>query len=434
MPLKPPLKDVLYDWNPWWTNKDKIKNLTGKKREDYINMLTSLIKRKEILCLTGVRRCGKTTVMYQLIEHLLNTYEQTDIVYINFDDERLVPLLKDGTILEDMYKTYLEATGKTKPLFVFFDEIQNIKGWEKWMKRYYDTKNIKFIVTGSSSTLSQPELSALLTGRNISIKISPLSFKEFLEFRNIKTPNLSKMDFEQAYYSLKDKEGVYIHHFEDYLEIGGFPEAVLEKDEQRRKILLQQYFKDILFRDIIARYPVKNEELLEKMVTYLMENISNLLSHRRISNATGTTVDTVKRYLNYVEKSLLISKITVFTYSTTEQLIGVKPIKIYAADTGMRNQVSMRFSKDTGRLAENAALIHLLSHYDRIHYWRNKGEVDFVVDNKICMQVCYGEKPDREIKNLREFNNRFSKIILTRDEFKEGKIPMIPLWLFCLRS
>lgn len=435
MPLEAPLKDILYDWNPWWTNKNKIKELSGKKRGRYINMLTSLTGRKEIMCLTGVRRSGKTTIMYQLIDSLLKHYEPMEIFYMNFDDERLVPLLGDATVLEEVYKTYLQTTGKTKPSFVFFDEIQNIKGWEKWIKRYYDIKNIKFIVTGSSSTLSQPELSTLLTGRNISIKIFPLSFKEFLEFRNIKIPDLSSMDFERAYYSLKDNEGVYIHHFDEYLEIGGFPESVLEKDEQKRKILLQQYFKDILFRDIIARCPVKDAGLLERLVTYLMENIANLLSYRKISDATGTTVDTVKRYLNYVENSLLLSKSTWFTYSTKELLREVKPVKIYAVDTGMRNRVSFRFSEDLGRLAENTAFAHLSRYYMQIYYWRNRGEVDFVIpDIKMCIQVSYGKIKDREMKSLNEFDDKFKKIMLTRDYFESGKITKIPLWLFCLKS
>lgn len=435
MPLDVPLKEILYDWNPWWTNKNKIEEMTGIKREDYKKTLQSVIKRKEILCLTGVRRSGKTTLMYQLISSLLQQHDPIKILYMNFDDERLVPFIQDTRILEDVYKTYLQATGEIKPLFVFFDEIQNVKGWEKWLKRYYDTKNIKFIVTGSSSSLSQPELSTLLTGRNISITVFPLSFREFLEFRGMKTPDLSNSGFEDAYYALRDKEDLYIHHMDDYLEIGGFPEAVLEKDKQRRKILLQQYFKDILFRDILTRHPIKDEALLERFVVYMMENISNLLSYRKISKATGTTVDTAQRYLGYVENSLLMKKSTCFTYSTKERLRETKPVKVYAVDSGMRNQISFRFSKDSGRLAENTAFTHLNRYYSRVWYWQNKKEIDFVIDEKkMCIQACYGEIREREIEGLQEFNKKFKKIMLTRDSFEIGEITKIPLWLFCLEA
>ena len=167
--------ELLNNWNPWWTSKEVPNILKGRTRS--INhLIFKVLKEKEVIALTGIRRCGKTTIMYQMIEVLLKSFNESQILYINLDDE----LLKKES-LETIYTTYKQYKNPELPSFIFLDEIQNIDEWERFIKKYYDlNEKVKFVVSGSSASLLKGEFSTLLTGRNITFTIMPLSFREFV--------------------------------------------------------------------------------------------------------------------------------------------------------------------------------------------------------------------------------------------------------------
>ena len=381
---------------------------------------------EEIIALKGVRRSGKSTLIYQVIDNLLNKVEPKNILYFNFDE----PLNEKSTnTIELIFKTFLEINNPRGRKYLFFDEIQNIREWEKWVKKYYDIhgSEIKFIVTGSNTTMLSDKLSKLLTGRMLTNDIFPLSFNEYLKFNNCEIKDIALQKEEIK------------HYFNKYLTDGGFPETVLEKDSEINTIRLKEYFDSILLRDVVSAQNIRDSAKLIELSHYLMTNISSLFSYNKISNATGINIHSLQEYMHYLENAYLIFQIRFFSYSVKDSIIIQKPRKVYCIDNGLRNAASFMFSKDEGRLAENLVFIELKRRGKEIYYWKGKGEVDFVIKNKdnslTAINVSYTNKiNEREIKSLMDFKKEFrakvkEMIILSRDiEKKEQGLNFIPLW------
>jgi len=424
------MKEILKRWNPWWVYDKVSKNKKGIKRKELNNIL-KILKTKEIIALTGVRRSGKSTLIYQVIDNLLSKINSKNILYFNFDE----PLKnKNINLIETVFNTFLELNNPKGRKYIFFDEIQNIPEWEKWLKKYYDLygDKIKFLITGSNSTLLSDNLSKLLTGRLLTKKIFPLSFSEFLEFNNINVTDLTLQKEEIK------------HHFSRYLNDGGFPEVVLEKDSEINNQRLKEYFDGILLRDIIKYQNIREIAKFTELVNYAMTNISSVFSYNKISKITNINIHTLKEYFHFLENAYLIFELKYFSYSVKESSLIQKPRKIYCIDNGLRNAVSFQFSKDEGKLAENLVFIELKRKGHDIYYWKDKKEVDFILKNKdqslTTINVSYTNKiHEREIKALLNFKKEFKKtkksIILTKDlEKKEHNIYFIPLWKWLLKS
>ncbi|MBT5023439.1 ATP-binding protein [Candidatus Woesearchaeota archaeon] len=414
----------LENWNPWWNTNKVPEILKGIERE-IDPLIFKTLNEKEIIILTGIRRSGKTTIMYQMIEQLLKEHETSQIIYLNLDDEKL----KIKT-LEEIYDLYRQEKNPNKKAFIFLDEIQNKKEWEKFLKKYYDMRaNVKFIISGSSASLLKQEYSTLLTGRNFTFKITPLTFKEYLKFSDIA---INKIDS-------KNKNQI-IHKLNQFLEIGGFPEAFF-KEEELKKILLKEYFDDIIYKDIISRHNI-NAKKINDLATYLLTNITSPFTIRKLRNYTGLSIDSIKEYISYLEDSFMLKIITHFSYSLKEK--DRLPKKPYCVDNGIRNVASFRFSKDFGRLAENLVWIELNRREKDIYYWKEKGEVDFVIKNKdnslVAINVSYtNEINERETNALIEFKKKFNKtnelILITKDTEKTNdSIKYIPLWKWLLEE
>ncbi|VVB81991.1 Uncharacterised protein [uncultured archaeon] len=283
------------------------------------------------------------------------------------------------------------------------------------------------MISGSSASLLKQEYSSLLTGRNLTFKIFPLSFKEYLDFLKIDYPSINTL--------VKNK---IIHALRDFFETGGFPE-VFFKEKEIKHLLLKEYFDDIIYKDIVSRHNV-NAKKISDLAVYLLANISNPFTIRKIRNFTGLSIDSIKDYISYLEEAFLIETINYFSYSIKESM--QRPKKSYALDSGIRNIASFAFSKDEGRLAENLAFIELRRQEKEVYYWKGQGEVDFVIKNKdnllTAINVSYTDKIDeREIKSLLEFKKEFNKtkelILLTKDtEKQEQGIKYIPLWKWLL--
>ena len=366
--------------------------------------------------------------MYQIIKHLLKTKNPDNIIYLNMDDERLTGLDSPFEKLLQEYSRSIESS--VKKTYLFLDEVQNITGWEKWVKRYYDQKkDFKFIVSGSSSSLLNSDYSSLLTGRNITVEVFPLTFIEYLDFKDF---DISLGDIKTVWTKNRKSEDRIIYHLEKYMKTGGFPEVVLGLGHRE---ILGQYFSDILYRDIIKRHKVRHPEKLELLAIYAMRNISNLLSLRKISRATGLSVDTVKEYVGYLEEAFLIFTGRNFIRSTVDSLRQASPIKVYSNDTGMANSLLLEPMRNLGHLAENLAARKVKSRWGQCFYWRDTKEIDIVVPKvKKAFQVTYGPIKSRETENFLKFPYKdFEKTLISYDVYEpSGSIPIIPLWTFLL--
>lgn len=435
----------LYRFGRIYTTMEKKEIFKYIIKEFHETALPGLYERKlqipdtkKIISLIGSRRVGKTFYFYQLINNLIdNEINPEQILYLNFEDDRVLPIstAELNEIIEAYYELYPEQIKNI--VYFFFDEIQNIDGWELFIRRIHDRKNIKIFVTGSSSKLLSREIATSLRGRTLSYYLYPLSFEEFLKFKQI---SLVK-DFEYTSMRFKIKQ-----LFNEYLYTGGFPEIVLESEQLRRPIL-QNYFEMLIYRDLVERFSIRNITLLKNLVKFLITNISTTFSvnsyFKTIKKDTAVGKDTLLEYISYLEDINLIHLIPFFSYSLKRQQ--VNPRKVYCVDNGLRNAVSFRFSKDEGRLAENLVFLELKRRDKEPYYWKNKGEVDFIVKNEdnslIAINVSYGDWIDeREIRALLEFSKEFTPrigrlILLTKDiEKKEESIEFLPLWKWLINQ
>ena len=417
---KQDLFNILDDWNYW--NKE-IKDL-GIIRTKYIKKTLPLLKTKEVVIIKGVRRSGKSTFLKQLISK--SKIDKKQFLYVNFDDYRFYEFLS-LELLEKIIEVYKEKINPEKKIYVIFDEIQNIDGWEKFIKTKYDLdKNMKFIVTGSNAHLISKEYSTLLTGRTESIEFYPFSFKEFLESQDV----LIK---ESDYFKLKPKKSLLINKLDKYLLEGGFPEALKRVDKTG---ILNEYFNSIVEKDIVSRYSVRDSRTLKQIALYLITNITGEVNFTSLKNHFKISINTLKEYLSFMQEANLLFLLYFFSYSAkTQNLINKKS---YCIDNGLREAVSFKFSKDEGKLAENLVFIELKRRGKEAYYWKNKGEVDFVVKDKqlTAINITYTDDiHEREINALKEFKEAKKRVLITKDIFKkQGKIEYIPLWLWLLQE
>lgn len=422
--------EKLNEWNSWWESKEAIEELKGMPRPKYQRLIDS-IELKEITVITGVRRSGKSTLMFQMIVHLMKKgIKPEQILFVNLEDKKLI-----NDSLDDIYRCYRENINLDRNAYIFLDEVHRKDGWESWIRKKYDLRgNEKFIVSGSCSYLLKREYSTLLTGRNITFEVFPLSFEEFLLFKGIiidKDKAKKGIVMEKTKFSISKS-------LKEYLLFGGFPEVFL-KPKQYKTMLLEQYFDDILYKDIVDRYNL-NVQKAKELALYFMTNFTGVMSLRNLRNTLKISYDTIKDYLSYYKEAFLFFTLDYFSYSLKEQKANAP--KVYCIDNGLRNAVSFKFSKDEGKLAENLVFIELIRNEKDAFYWKGKGEVDFVIKNNDqslrAINVCYSDEvPEREINSLLDFKKQFQKtnelIIITKDTEKyEQGIKFVPLWKYLL--
>lgn len=418
------LIDSIWDWNPWWDKKESIKELTGQPREELSQLLITLDDSK-VTIISGVRRAGKTTLMYQMISYLLEKgVNPFNIIFLGLEDPAFVG--KDLTTLISEYRK--EHTPKGK-IYLFLDEIQSMEGWERVIRKEIDTrKEAKIVISGSSSTLLSGKHSAVLTGRNLTYMISPLSFKGFLAFmgERISTKKLHGKTAERVSGLLRR-----------YLDLGGFPEVVLQHQELRRATL-NQYFNDIIFRDIIHLQRADPRKV-HTLASYLLLNVGNTITLSSLRRALGLSYDAIRDYLHYLEEARLFHFAKQFTFSPKPKPAEAGKMKVYCADVGLARAVHGRHSRDYGRFAENAVYLELLARGLAPGFFRGRKEIDFVAltqDKKVFLvNVTMTDKvPKREFDGIKEFiekypRSRTESVILTDDlEDEINGIKLKPLW------
>lgn len=398
--------EVLKGWNPWERKID-----SGIRRNLYIEGVYPYIDRREVIVLKGIRRSGKSTIMKQLMEELVSHgVGVKQLLYLNLEDYNFANDLRPE-LFEETFKAYRKYSGSEKKVYFFIDEIQKVDGWEKWIRTKYDLKeNIKFIISGSSASLLSRELSTLLTGRNLSFKIMPLSYGEFLEF----TKN-GKLD--------------------DYLEFGGFPEVVLEPERDKKVFLLRQYFDDIIHKDIIDRYNIRNAKQLKEIARYIVSSSGAKISYNKLSKVFGLSKDTISMYIGYMIDAYLLFEVTYFSYSAKIRHDVTRLPKLYVLDGGLINVVSVQYRKSRGQMFENAVLVKLAGNFDEISYWSEiKSEVDFVAGENAINVTATDAIPEREWKGLEDFGKKHKNLepVLVTESITRDK--MISLEDFLKKS
>jgi len=396
------------------------------KRELTKKAIETLALKMPII-ITGVRRCGKS-ILLRLIKEELKLHEK-DFFYINFNDDSLI----DFTI-EDFQKIidFLEENNYSKNCLLLLDEIQEIDKWEKWIDRIKHTYPI--FITGSNSRLSSKEISSTLTGRSVSLWLTPFNFTEFLSFKKVNLKDW-KLDLKA--------QATIRREFREFLEIGGFPKRVVTGD----KMIISELYDQILYRDIIKKFS-KQEREIKELGLFFLSNPASSISSRSVSDITGIkNLSTIKNILNSFENSFLFFFLSKFDYAVKKQI--QNPRKAYCIDNGFVTTIGFKFSEDRGKLLENLVAIELKRKNKEIYYFSEKKECDFLVKDgtKIteAIQVSdeiNGKNRDREINGLVEALEKFKLkegLILTYDQEEEikekGKTIVIkPVWKWLLEN
>lgn len=408
--------------------------------------ISDYLSQREIIILTGVRRCGKSSLMRLICGDLLEkkAIPVNNILYLNFEDERFLPFTANDFDL--LYETFMELENPQGRLFLFLDEIQNIGGWEKWLNRLFEFEDTKIFVTGSNATMLSSEISTALTGRNRQIVVWPFSFREFLRLRDCPVDERSTYE--------RNKRTEIKRLFQEYFDLGGFPEVLKTGDNT----ILVQYYRDILYRDIIARNAIKNIREIKELTLYLAANPATIQSYKNIQDMIGArSATTVKNYLTALNDVYLFFFTDLFDYSVKRQIYN--PSKVYAVDTAMINSVSFRFSRNIGHLYENLVFLELKRRACEIYYGKTrKGkEVDFLIKEglhvveaiQVSSSLADEKTRHREFQALTEIREELKRdaskagisglvmTVITNEEegvmeTGSGDIRLIPLWKWLL--
>jgi len=426
------IKSILLDFQ-------EVELVTGVPRR----LPIEAVPGKATVCI-GVRRSGKSTYLFQVIQRLVDSgVPRENILYLNFFDDRLHDLQQEGLglITEAYYSLYPEKKN-TETVYCFFDEIQAVAGWEPFVDRLMRTERCEVTITGSSAQMLSREIATQMRGRALSWELFPFSFREFLDYKGIESTG-----------ALSTKRRLLVQKaFGAYWETGGFPE-VAGLDRRLRIKIHQEYFRAILFRDLVERHDVSHPKALKDLAHRLVDNIASLYS---VNSLTGylkslghkAPKSAVSDYLDWFEDAYFLFTVRIFDASLARSR--TNPKKIYCIDHGLVTSVSSGILVNSGHLLENIVFTALRRVCPEVYYHKTKGglEVDFVAQmqdrSRMLVQVCESmaepQTRKREVTALGEAMVELglkAGTIVTRREEEQikvagGKIEVVPIWRFLL--
>ena len=428
--------NILDNWNDWGGQQD-----IGIPRNSYTDRLKGLIEgSNQVITITGPRRAGKSYIMRQMGRLLSEKGEKKEnILFVNFEDPRFLSL--DTKLLIQIYDVYREFLSPSDTPYIFLDEVQEVKEWEKWVRMMHELKKAKIIVSGSNAHLLSRELGTLLTGRHLDLNVFPLSFTEYLMFNKLEV----KTSFDVSRKRIEIK-GL----LRGYMENGSFPEVTLSA--KKTEILLN-YFDDLLTKDLLKRYRIRKTRAMKALIKYYLSNAGNLTTFSSTEKYLDISADTIEKFSGYLEDVYLIFLLERFSYKVKDQ--EKSPRKIYAIDTGLCNTLGFRFSENIGRLAENIVYLALkrkqiLNPQIELFYWKDAQhrEVDFIVKDGLnitdLIQVCWSMHDEktkkRELRSLQKAMKELkitNALIITEDTESEEtlngfNVKTVPLWKWLL--
>lgn len=388
-------------------------------------------KTKQIMIITGLRRCGKSTLMQQVRQHAPEQH-----YFINFDDERLLHFSVEDfqTLLEIFGELYDDQTT------FYFDEIQNIHGWERFVRRLHDQGNTIYI-TGSNATMFSRELGTHLTGRYVQIELYPFSFREFLVYKN------ELLSHTQAF-TTKEKARMK-KLFLEYCVAGGIPGYCTTKQVD----YLQYLYESIVYRDIIARYHISDEKVIKELLYYLASNIGKEVSYNNLKKMVGIgSTTTISEYCGYFENSFLTFFVNRYDYSLRKQINYHK--KEYCIDTALAKAIGFQMSEDRGRMLENVVFLELKRRQKNVYFHQRTKECDFLIRQggtiedaiQVTTHLDSPETKQREVEGLLDALTTYKLrkgYILTEDNEatehimvnrKKYTIEMVPIWKWLLET
>ena len=424
---------ILNDWNFWNTDLQ-----TGVSRPVYVKKLLSYLDTNQVITVTGPRRGGKTYVMRQTVKELMvRGVDKRRILMVNFEDQRFINL--DVALIDRIISVYKEFMPCEGMPYLFFDEIQEIPGWERWVRAAHELGKAKIVLSGSNARLLSVELGTLLTGRHLDVTVYPLSFRETLSFHSL----------PDDVHSLVLRQNELNIELRGFMESGGFPEVTLS---EHKKDILLAYYDDIVYKDLYRRFKVRKYTDMKNALHYYLSIISSLTTFTSMEKHLSLTASTIKKFTGYFEQVYLIFLLKRFSFKVREQ--DKNPQKVYAVDTGLANTVGFRFSSNYGRIAENLVFIELKRRIAarpdiELFYWKDQyhHEVDFVIKKGLTdyslLQVCWEmqspDTRDREMRSLqkamKEFRVNTARVITAELEHQEqteqGIVHFVPLmkWL-----
>lgn len=356
----------------------------GVEREQ-LSEIEHTLPLPHAVIISGLRRAGKSTLLAQFAHR----FGEDLFYYVNFEDDRFLGFQAEDA--NDLYQALVELFGERKVFII--DEVQNVTGWERFVRRFMD-QGIKFFITGSNASLLSRELGTRLTGRYIPVELFPFSFGEFLRFKGYVIPDLKRLTTVETAHL---QQGL-----NEYLHMGGIPEPLKYPELP----LLRTLYDDILYRDIATRYRIEEVRALKELAFYLMSNPTGQVSFNKLKEQFHLgSVNTIKNYIEYLENSWLIFTMNVYDYSVKRQQIAAK--KVYSIDTGLVKAIGFSFSPNTGKLMENAAFLALRRKTHEIYYYTTSAgyEVDFYLpESGQLVQVAQNmDNPatrEREIRAL----------------------------------
>ncbi len=377
------------------------------KREKYLKKMRGFYEQDLIKVITGIRRSGKSTLLKQIMSELRDSgIEDNRIIYINFEDINMKFIKTDMDL-----NAYIKRKIKTEEkYYLFFDEIQNVVDWEKAINSFKATKNVSIFVTGSNSNLLSGELATLLAGRYVSFKIQPFSFKEVCELKGLQ----DRSQIEQA--------------FEEYMKWGGMPQRFYFQEELETKNYLMDLYDSIVIKDIVSRYKVKDVELLNKVLEYLMAtpaqqfSVKNIVNYLKSENRNCSN-ETLYNYLSYITNSFIMNKAK--RYDIKGKRVLSTNDKYYLTDLGLGQVKSSQKAKGKGSILENIVYNELIDRgYEVFVGKSNRSEIDFIAtyfEEKIYVQVAYILTDElvieREFGAYKGIEDNYPKYVLTMDKF-----------------
>ncbi|MBU0482715.1 MAG: ATP-binding protein [Proteobacteria bacterium] len=385
------------NWRSKWS-KEQVKAMLLEQLQAFWDRDTG-IKRAQLarveqaaevphaVVISGLRRVGKSTLLAQMAHRL----GEGSFYYVNFEDDRFLGFRPDDAT--HLYSTLVELFGERKTFVI--DEIQNIEGWEAFVRRFMDL-GYKFFITGSNASLLSRELGTRLTGRYVPVELFPFSFDEYLRFKNETAFDLARLTTTDS--ALLQKELL------SYLQFGGIPDSLKYPELP----LLRTLYDDILYRDVVTRHRVDSVPVIKELGSFLLSNPAALISFNKLKEQFKVgSVNTIKNYIGFLENSWLFFTVNVYAHSVKRQQIA--PKKVYCIDTGMGNSLGFSFSPNTGRWLENAIFLALRRRTSEIHYCMTPGgyEVDFFLPTTgQLIQVCHDYTNEaarkREIRALED--------------------------------
>jgi len=415
----------------YWLSRISIGNaeVYQSVSRDKLQKLIGYLPLKQIITITGVRRCGKSTLVKQAINYLIEEgVNSGNILFVNLEHPFFLEYRHDANFLNTIYDEYLKLMNPKGKVYCIFDEVQYFDNWQVYVKSKYESSLIKFIITGSNSSMLSNDLNTLLSGRSLNIHLDTFSFSEFLDYKKIEykgefNQTANKIDISRA----KD----------EYLKWGGFFEVFQIEDELIKKELLTSYAKNIIYQDIVPRYNIRNSEVVERLYFYLLTTASGILNYTTLAKIFEVSDRTIKEYIQYFEEVYLLKRIDKFHNKPKEKIKSFK--KVYSLDNGFL-QLPSKHSSDLGLALENMVFNVLNQRSESVTYLKETHEVDFYSDDTLY-QVTYDMRDERSKErevnafNYFKFKHNVKKKVITYDsEMNLAEIECIKLERFILEG